>query len=106
MSKSRLKTLFQKLGETQVRDILRHFYERMSHDVLIGYFFSGKDVAAIAEKQAQFLFYAAGMHSTYMGKLPASAHLELPPILKGHFDRRLILLRETLANYGLSDEDI
>jgi truncated hemoglobin YjbI len=43
---------------------------------------------------------------SYSGKPPAQAHAAMPPILPGHFDRRLVLLAETLAAEGLSAEDI
>lgn len=49
---------------------------------------------------------AMGVIHSYQGKSPAQAHLNLPPILKGHFDRRLKLLEQTLRIHGLSEEDI
>lgn len=107
MSKLRFRKVLQEIGgESQVKLILRDFYSRMAKDILIGYFFSGKDVQLIADQQAQFLLYAVGLNSTYQGKLPATAHLSSPPILKGHFDRRLVLLGETLKDHGLSDKNI
>jgi len=86
--------------------ILQDFYARMAADMLIGFFFDGRDVAAIARKQAEFLLRAMGATPSYQGKAPAQAHDELPPILSGHFDRRLRLLEETLRAHGLSEEDI
>src|SRR5262245_57121278 len=90
-------------GETGLSVILRDFYKRMSADVLIGFFFDGKDTNAIAARQLQFLLKAMGATSTYSGKTPARAHDALPPILGGHFDRRLRILEQTLADHGLSD---
>jgi len=107
VSKVRLKNLLQSIGgEDRLREILRDFYHRMSEDILIGYFFTGKDLNSIADRQSDFLIYAMGASTTYQGKLPTSAHLELPPILKGHFDRRLVILRQTLKDHGLRDPDI
>lgn len=107
MSKLRLKKVFEEIGgESQVKVILRDFYSRMAGDILIGYFFTGKDITAIADRQAHFLLFAVGLKPSYEGNLPPSAHLSLPPILKGHFDRRLLLLKETLKEHGLTDKDI
>ena len=104
-TKTKLKAIYSELGgETQLREILNEFYRRMSEDILIGYFFTGKDLHAIAEKQLEFLLVAMGIKSQYTGKSPSSAHLELPPILKGHFDRRLVILKETLKDYGLPED--
>ena len=78
----------------------------MSEDVLIGFFFAGKDLKEIALRQSQFILNAAGLIKVYSGRGPASAHLSLAPILAGHFDRRLILLRETLIEAHVSQVDI
>jgi len=107
VNKPELKRIYQHLGgEKKLRAILNDFYERMSHDVLIGFFFEGKDLHAIASKQAEFLMRAMGAIPTYSGKAPAQAHLSLPPVLKGHFDRRLRILEATLRDHGLNEEDI
>jgi truncated hemoglobin YjbI len=107
VSIARLKALFLKIGgEKKVGEILNDFYHRMAQDILIGYFFNNKDIDAVAAKQKEFLLYAVGIRQTYEGKTPTSAHLELPSILTGHFDRRLVLLQETLKSHGLNPEDI
>jgi len=107
MSKGKLKALLQRIGgEPQLKEILRDFYHRMSEDILIGYFFSGRDTDTIADKQMQFLMFAMGVSPSYEGKSPSSAHLELPPILTGHFDRRLVILEQTLKEHGVCEEDI
>lgn len=107
VSKPALKAIFTKVGgEEGLRTILRDFYERMSKDILIGFFFDGKDLNAIADKQLEFLSRAMGGRMTYTGKPPAQAHTELARILTGHFDRRLRILEETLRDHGLDAEDI
>lgn len=101
-----LRGLYSRLGEPKIRAILLEFYERMSADVMIGFFFAGKDLKQIADKQAEFLLRAMGARPSYSGKPPALAHTELPPILSGHFDRRLRILEEVLAAHGVAAEDI
>jgi truncated hemoglobin YjbI len=93
-------------GAEAVRAILRDFYRRMSRDLLIGFFFEGKDVEKIADKQLLFLLRAMGAGKSHSGKPPSAAHRKLPPILRGHFDRRLRLLEETLRDHGLAAKDI
>lgn len=93
-------------AEAWIREVLRDFYARMSRDVLLEHFFIGRDTASIADKQAEFLLRAMGARATYSGKPPARAHDELPEILSGHFDRRIVILEQTLRDRGLADEDI
>jgi hemoglobin len=105
--KDRLKKLFEDIGsEEALEKILLRFYEKMSADTLLGFFFAGHDISHIVKMQKAFLLRAMGIASSYEGKPPARAHKALPPILEGHFDRRLILLREVLTDAHLTDESI
>ena len=106
-SRRELKKLYQEIGgEERLRLILRDFYRRMATDILVGYFFMGKNPDEVAEKQMEFLLKAMGQTDTYSGKSPARAHQQLAPILAGHFDRRLKLLEETLRDHGLQESSI
>lgn len=89
-----------------LQDILEDFYFRMSKDVMIGYFFFGKDLKHIAHQQGGFILKAMGVDPSYRGKGPASAHLNLPDIREGHFNRRLVILEETLRDHKLSEQAI
>ena len=93
-------------GETALLAILKDFYERMSKDILIGFFFEKHDLNRIALMQSKFVLNAAGLIPAFEGKGPSTAHISLPPILTGHFDRRIVLLRETLLAHTLSAEQI
>ncbi len=105
--RSDLKLLYQNIGgEAQLRSILELFYQKMSQDILVGFFFDGKDIRHIAHQQAAFLLRAMGATPSYSGKSPAQAHDAIAPILEGHFDRRLRILEETLREKGLSEKDI
>lgn len=107
-----LGALYQRLGsapidrERKLAEILIEFYEVMAKDVMLGFFFDGKDLKTVAMRQKQFMMRAMGASQSYQGKAPAQAHTQLPPILTGHFDRRLVLLEEVLRRHGLSAEDI
>lgn len=103
--RERLAVLIPEIGgEEAVSRILLRFYERMASDTMLGFFFAGKNLEVIASKQKEFLLRAAGQKPSYSGRPPAQAHLLLPPILPGHFDRRILLLREILAEEGLTPE--
>jgi truncated hemoglobin YjbI len=107
LTKPALASLYRNIGgEAGLTRILRDFYKRMSHDILIGFFFADKDTDHIADQQRAFLMRAMGATPSYSGKAPAQAHEALPPILAGHFDRRLRILEETLRAHGVADEDI
>ncbi len=82
------------------------FYQAMAIDVLIGFFFVGKDLPKIAANQAQLIMKATGLSPSYGGKLPGAAHLQIAPILTGHFNRRLRILEDHLARKGLKPEEI
>ncbi len=102
---SRIRRVFAdelSADESRLFALLEDFYREMAGDVLIGFFFDGKDLTHIAQKQGEFLLRAMGSRPTYAGKPPATAHLAMPPILAGHFDRRLRLLEQTLERHGVS----
>jgi len=93
-------------GETVLFSILKDFYEIMSKDILIGFFFEKHDLEHIATMQGKFILMVAGLAKTFEGKGPATAHTSLPPILTGHFDRRLVILRELLKSRKLTEAQI
>jgi truncated hemoglobin YjbI len=106
VNRPELQKLYQKIGsEQKVLEIVRDFYGRMSRDILVGFFFDGRDVEKIAAGQTTFLLRAMGARPSYEGKPPAQAHDELPPILSGHFNRRLRILQDTLRDHGLNEEE-
>ena len=98
------KGLCDRLGGVEsVRSILDRFYARLFDDVLVGFFFVGHDRAKIVDGQLQFLRWATGDRDDLPGRHPRTAHDELPPILGGHFDRRLVVLDEVLRDEGVAD---
>lgn len=102
-----LEALYLAVGqEAGLQALLEDFYQRMSDDVMIGFFFVGKDLKHIATMQKKFLMKAMGAAKSYEGLPPAQAHLKLAPILTGFFDRRLQILKETLADHRLTPAQI
>jgi truncated hemoglobin YjbI len=93
-------------GAEALRAILRRFYARLYADPMVGFFFAGRDLGRIVDGQLAFLLWAFGAVPQLRAKHPRDAHGALPPILRGHFDRRLVILRETLEREGLAAEDV
>jgi hemoglobin len=93
-------------GPARVRALLALFYARLAQDPLVGFFFAGKNLDAIIDGQLAFLSKVSGEAPVYRGRHPAQAHLGLPPIRRGQFDRRLVVLRETLEEAGVDPVDV
>ena len=104
-NREELKALIVAIGgPVKLRSLLTLFYERMAQDLMIGFFFEGRDLKKIVDGQTQFILMASGFIERFEGKGPSTAHVALPPILAGHFDRRLILLREVLSAEGVPEQ--
>jgi truncated hemoglobin YjbI len=107
ISRERIRDLIRSLGgEEAFRVLMRKFYRAMTADLMIGFFFAGRDPDTIADKQSRFVLHSAGMIDSPPDHGPATAHRNLAPILKGHFDRRIRILEEVLHEAGISEPDI
>ena len=93
-------------GPERLHEILTRFYERLAADVIVGFFFVGHDLGAIIDGQHAFLCWAFGAADELHARHPRDAHRSLVPILRGHFDRRMTILRECLEAEGLAAADI
>ena len=100
MARSRL---FDKIGEAKLRAVISDFYDRIFGDVMIGFLFEGKDRARLVDKEYELTARLLGAGVAYTGKPMREAHAR-SPILGGHFERRLELLRQTLAEHAIDPE--
>jgi len=92
-------TLFlQAGGEAPVRAAVDRFVERMAQDFVIGFFFSGKDLARIKVHEYEHAARALGADTRYTGEPIVPTHRALR-INAGQFRRRLALLRTELAAF-------
>lgn len=99
--------LFDRVGgRERVRGILDRFYARLFDDVITGFHFAGHERAKIVDGQLAFLAWATGEDGELTVRHPKVAHEKVAPILRGHFDRRLVVLREQLETEGLGADDI
>lgn len=82
--------------------VVRDFYDRILPDPMIGFLFQGKDVERLVRLETQFTARMLGrVGGAYDGRSMHAAHAT-SPILGGHFLRRQQILRETLADHGIS----
>lgn len=86
------KSLFDEIGGERLRAVLRTFYDAVFDDVMIGFFFRGKDKARLVKKEWELVAKALGADVEYTGRPIDQAHAP-HPILGGHFERRLQLLK-------------
>jgi hemoglobin len=98
-----VSTLFDQIGGDKLREVIADFYTRVFHDVMIGFLFAGKDRARLVAKEWEFTASFLGADVAYTGKSIREAH-RASPILGGHFERRLQILRETLADHDVAPE--
>jgi hemoglobin len=84
----------------RLRVVIDDFYSRLVDDVMIGFLFAGKDRARLVEKEWEFTARFLGADLPYTGRAIRVAHAH-SPILGGHFERRLQILRETLDAHRL-----
>jgi hemoglobin len=96
-------TLFDRVGAERLRAVIEDFYDRVFADVMIGFLFTGKDRARLVDKEYELAARMLGADIRYTGKPMREAHARVP-ILGDHFDRRVQLLTNTLADHDVDPE--
>ena len=97
--------LFDLIGAAQLRAVLTDFYARVFADVMIGYMFRGKDRQHLIDREYELTAALLGAPDiTYRGRPMRPAHAA-HSIFGGQFERRLQILRETLAAHAI-DPDV
>jgi hemoglobin len=86
-----------------IRAVLRDFYDRVFADQMIGFYFVGLDKDRLIQAELEFTVSALGGSMMYTGRSVAGVHRPLR-IAGGHFDRRLMILKETLSVHSLPVE--
>jgi len=95
--------LFDRIGPAALRAVIVDFYERVFRDVMIGFLFEGKDRQRLIDKEYELTARFLGADVAYTGRPMREAHAR-SPILGGHFERRLEILRQTLATHAIDPE--
>lgn len=88
-------------GDEALGALLRDFYERIYADAMIGFFFLPHDIERLVAHQRDYILARLGRTRTrYGGMSMRQAHGALP-ILGAHFDRRHVLLTQTLQDHDV-----
>lgn len=95
--------LFNVIGPERLRAVIVDFYQRVFDDVMIGFMFVGKDRQHLIEREYEFTAQFLGGPVAYTGRPIKQAHAKTP-IFGGHFERRLQLLRNTMADHQIDAE--
>ena len=95
--------VFSRIGGDALRAVITDFYSRVFGDVMIGFMFEGKDRARLIEKEWELAAAMLGADVKYTGRPLHAAHAH-SPIFGGHFERRLQILRETMADHHVDPE--
>jgi hemoglobin len=96
-------TLYETIGPDRLRAVIADFYDRVFADVMIGFLFQGKDKARLIQLEWELASRMLGGDVEYTGRPLRVAHAQ-SPIFGGHFERRLQILRETMADHGVDAE--
>ena len=95
-------TLYDQIGGQTLRAVVEDFYDRVFADIMIGFLFHGKDRQRLIDKEWEFAAQLLGGPVKYSGRPIRQAHAK-SPILGGHFERRLQILKEVLADHGVAE---
>lgn len=94
-------TMFEELGgEPALRRIIGRFVDRVFEDAMIGFFFRRANRERIKEKEYEFAARHLGADVPYTGRPLSEAHAP-HRIMGGQFSRRLVILEETLDEFGV-----
>lgn len=89
-------------GREAVEGLVDRFVRRAAADMIIGFFFEGKDLERIIRHETELACLQLGGPSVYTGRSLQAVHKPLK-INRGQFRRRLAILRTTLREEGVSE---
>jgi hemoglobin len=98
-------TDYERIGGAEgLLPIVEQFVGLAFDDFIIGFLFRGKDRQRVIAKETEHAAAHLGGPAEYTGRALAQVHHKLP-INRGHFRRRIALLRKVLAQHRV-DPDI
>ena len=98
-----MTTPYDNIGPDKLRLVIEDFYERLFRDVMIGFLFQGKPKEQLVQREWEFTANLLGGDVPYTGRTIRKAHAR-SPILGGHFERRLQILRETMDAHDVAQD--
>jgi hemoglobin len=97
---------FERLGGfAKVRLIVSDFYERVLATPNLRVYFEGIEMRRLVDHQTKFISAIMGGPASYTDDQIAHAHARLR-VLGADFDELVELLRETLEDAGIGEEDV
>ncbi len=97
------QTLLAQMGGLDaLRPVISEFIDRVRADVMIGFHFNAVDPDVLKQRELEFTARALGGEIAYTGRGMRQAHAQ-HPILPGQFYRRLMILRQTLADHNVPE---
>ena len=90
-------------GREAIAGHVQAFVDRVFDDFIIGFLFVGRDRSRIVLHEVEHACEHLGGPSAYTGRPIAAVHRPLP-INRGHFRRRIALLRTVLRERGVPEE--
>lgn len=101
-----MSTLFERCGGFAfLSKVVMDFYDRvLDHDTL-GAYFADIDMRALVDHQTKFMATVTGGPASYTDEALRAVHARLR-IDADSFDAMLALLRETLQDHDLADQDV
>jgi truncated hemoglobin YjbI len=89
-------------GPHVVRAVVERFVARCFADPIIGFLFVGRDAARIVDHETTHALVTLGGTAVYEGRPIVPLHRAMR-LHRGHFRRRLALLRQEIVREGLPD---
>jgi hemoglobin len=104
MSSNQNPSWFTQLGGDRLRAVITDFYARVFDDVMIGFLFAGKDRQHLIDREYELAARMLGATDiAYTGRPMRTAHAH-SPIMGGHFERRMQLMREVMRDHAIDPE--
>jgi hemoglobin len=94
---------YLRLGEEKLRTIVDDFMNRVTSDLMIGFFFANVDLKTLKQREFELAARMLGASIPYTGRPLREAHRS-HPIMGGHFDRRSQILRNVLADHDVPED--
>lgn len=89
-------------GEPVLREIVNRFVDRVANDMIIGFFFAGKDLDRVKQHEFEHAARVLGATIAYTGRPIPALHRPLR-INGGQFRRRVALLRQEIERAGVPE---
>jgi hemoglobin len=100
------RSIFERYGGfANVSRVVSNFYEKMLDSPLTNHYFTNIDMRSLIDHQTKFIAYLMGGPASYSDDHLERVHARLG-ISEDAFNEAVLLLKETLEDFGYEDTDI